>query len=162
MTIIYVYKKLIFLRITANAFVFLIQIQTILCISGKISKQNEYISYSNYFSLLCFGLGTWTTIEVQKSVEKGYRIIKIYEVWHFPETVQFNPQVGKGGLFTSYVNTFLKLKQEASGWPCWVKSDEDKRKYLQMYKDFEDIELDSENITKNPGMRALAKLMLNR
>ena len=27
--------------------------------------------------------GTWATIEIQKAVELGYRVLKIHEVWHF-------------------------------------------------------------------------------
>ena len=53
--------------------------------------------------------GTWCTPELQKAVELGYDIQYIYEVWHFPETCQ--------GLFQDYVNTWLKIKQEASDWP---------------------------------------------
>ncbi len=30
--------------------------------------------------------GTFTTIEVEKAIEKGYRILKIHEIWHFEET----------------------------------------------------------------------------
>jgi hypothetical protein len=30
-------------------------------------------------------LGTWTTDEVSKALEKGYFIMEIYEVWHFKE-----------------------------------------------------------------------------
>ena len=37
-------------------------------------------------------------------------------------TIQNKKQVD---LFTEYVNTFLKIKQEASGYPHWVKSDSD-------------------------------------
>jgi hypothetical protein len=32
-------------------------------------------------------LGTWTTNELSKAVEKGYSIMEIYEVWHFKEKV---------------------------------------------------------------------------
>ena len=31
--------------------------------------------------MLC---GTWCTPEIEKAVEKGYRVVQIYEVWHFP------------------------------------------------------------------------------
>ena len=37
---------------------------------------------------------TWCTPELQKTVEKGYHILKIHEVWHFPEGQQ------KEGLLT--------------------------------------------------------------
>ena len=29
---------------------------------------------------------------------------------------QYDPQIGQGGLFLEYINTFLKLKTEASGY----------------------------------------------
>jgi hypothetical protein len=37
---------------------------------------------------------------------------RIYEVWHFDETEQYDPKTKTGGLITDYVNTFLKMKQE--------------------------------------------------
>ena len=55
--------------------------------------------------------GTWCTPEVEKAVELGYVIQHIYEVWHFKES--------REGLFAEYVNTWLKVKQETSGWPSW-------------------------------------------
>ena len=59
------------------------------------------------------------------------------------------------------VDTFLKIKQEASGWPSWCRAEEDKREYVREYQEKEGIKLDPENIKKNPGLRSLAKLMLN-
>ena len=64
-------------------------------------------------------LGTWCTPELEKAVEKGYQIIHIHEVWHFPET--------QTGSFASYVNTWLKIKEEASGWPEYVGEDPTKQ-----------------------------------
>jgi hypothetical protein len=46
--------------------------------------------------------------------------------WHFDETEQYDPKTKTGGLFTDYVNTFLKMKQEASGWPEWCQSENEK------------------------------------
>ena len=100
--------------------------------------------------------GTWCTPELVKAVEKGYKIIKIHEVWHFA-TVQ-----RKTGLFKDYVNTWLKVKQEASGWPTWCQTLEDKREYIINYQEREEIRLDIASIQKNPGRKATAKLMLNR
>ena len=100
--------------------------------------------------------GTWTTPEIQKAVQKGYKVVKIYEVWHFA------PNQRREGLFGKYVNTFLKLKQEASGWPTEVGDDPEKRQdYIANYLRHENIQLDPENIEKNPGKRATAKLMMN-
>ncbi len=105
--------------------------------------------------------GTWVSIEVEKAIEMGYRVKDIQAVWHFENRVQYDPEANTGGLFTEYTNTFLKLKQEASGWPQWVKTDQDREQYIRGYYENEGIQLDRNEIKKNPGLRALAKLMLN-
>lgn len=60
-----------------------------------------------------------------------------------------------------YINMFLKIKQEASGRPNWVKTEEDLARYITMYEQKEGIRLDPDNIEYNPGLRSLAKLHLN-
>ena len=97
--------------------------------------------------------GTWCTPELSKAVDLGYDIQYIYEVWHFDETCE--------GLFKDYVNTWLKIKQEASGWPKDDMSEEAKQDYIQKYFEKEGIQLEYDKIQKNPGLRTLAKLMLN-
>ena len=101
------------------------------------------------------------SIELEKAIELGYRVIDIEVVWHFEHSEQYDRETKTGGLFTEYINTFLKLKVEASGWPSWVVSEQDKTQYLNDYYEHEGIHLDAPKITKNPGLRALAKLMLN-
>ena len=100
--------------------------------------------------------GTWCTPEIEKAVEKGYIVKNIHEVWHFP------PNQRQTGLFANYVNTWLKTKQESSGWPSWCETLEQKREYILDYEQKEGIRLDVANIAKNPGRKATAKLMLNR
>ena len=96
---------------------------------------------------------TWCTPELEKAVELGYQVLYIHEVWHFQETCQ--------GLFEDYVNTWLKIKQEASGWPEDNMTEHQKQTYIQNYFEHEGIQLDYHKIQKNPGLRTLAKLMLN-
>ena len=98
-------------------------------------------------------LSTWCHVELMKAIEKGYKILKIHEVWHFPEHTD--------ELFKDYVNMFLKMKQEASGYPKECVTDEQKQRYIDEYYENEGIRLDPNNIKYNPGMRSLAKLMLN-
>ena len=97
---------------------------------------------------------TWCTPELKKAVDLGYEVQYIYEVWHFPQVQE--------GLFRDYVNTWLKIKQVASGWPDWVGDNETKRQqYIHGYYQNEGIQLDHDKIKHNPGLRALAKMMLN-
>ena len=105
--------------------------------------------------------GTWCTPELQTAVRLGYQVLKIYEVYHWKETTQYDPETKEGGLFASYINTFLKFKQEASGPPDWVKTPDDAQEYIDRYFEKEGVSLDGEKIEKNPGLRALAKLCLN-
>ena len=106
-------------------------------------------------------IGTWCTPEIQMAKTKGYTIIKVYEVYHWAQTRQYNPKTKKGGLFTEYVNTFLKIKQESSGWPRENMTSTEKDTYVQDYASHEGIHLEHTKIKKNPGLRILSKLMLN-
>ena len=106
-------------------------------------------------------IGTWCTPEIMAALEDGYTILKVYEVYHWEHTECYNRDTQEGGLFASFINTFLKLKQEASGWPLWCDSEDDKERYITEYAKNEGIHLDYTNIDKNPGQRSLAKLLLN-
>ena len=99
--------------------------------------------------------GTWCTPEVREAVVRGYVVVKIYEVWHFTENQR------RTGLFADYVNTWLKAKMEASGYPHWANTQEKKAQYVANYVRREGIRLDPSKIVKNPGRKATAKLMLN-
>ena len=56
---------------------------------------------------------------------------------------------------------FLKLKQESSGFPSRVQSEDDKDRYTEDYWRAEGIALDKASLSKNSGQRTLAKLKLN-
>jgi hypothetical protein len=105
--------------------------------------------------------GCWVTDELYKALELGYMIKEIHGVWHYKKFETFDPKSKTGGLFAEYINKFLKLKQQADVWPSWVKTEEDKEKYVKEYEEHEGIRLDPTKIERNSGMRALAKLMLN-
>jgi hypothetical protein len=97
--------------------------------------------------------GTYCTEEVKEAVRQGYKIEKIYEVWHWNESSE--------DLFKEYIATFLKGKQEASGFPDHVKNIEDELNYIEEYFKHEGIKLDREKIKYNAGLRAVLKILLN-
>ena len=99
--------------------------------------------------------GTWCTPEVREAKQRGYTMVRLHEVWHFPSTQR------KRGLFEEYVNRWLKNKTEASGYPHWADTPDKKQSYVAAYREREGIQLDADNIAKNPGRKATAKLMLN-
>ena len=58
----------------------------------------------------------------------------------------------------SYIDAFLRIKQESSGYPDWFKAEQDNIKFNLDYFVAEGIRL--ENVKKKKGMRAIAKIML--
>lgn len=65
------------------------------------------------------------------------------------------------GLFDRYVNAFLKLKVEASGWPEGLDTEEEQMAFAARYLAEEGIELDPRAVGYNEGLRFIAKLLLN-
>ena len=61
--------------------------------------------------------GTWVSVELQRAVAIGYVIIAIYEAWNYDETTVYDQATSKGGIFANDVNTFIKIKMEAYGYP---------------------------------------------
>ena len=88
-----------------------------------------------------------------KALELGYRVVRMIEVLHFPQKSSTR--------LTGYIDTFLKIKQEASGWPPWCETEGQKQQYITEYAQKEGNKLENEKIKKSPGLRSLAKLMLN-
>lgn len=105
--------------------------------------------------------GTWVTLEIQKAISLGYKILTIFEVWHWNEKEKYDTETKSGGLFTKYINLFLKGKQEASGFPSVVCTESDKKRFCDEYFAYEGIKLDENLIEKNPAKRFVFKLALN-
>jgi len=102
-------------------------------------------------------VGTWVVDKVRNAIEMGYDLMNVFEFWEY-EITFFDRGTKLGSLFAMYVNMFLKLKKESSGYPSWVKSEADKDKYIEDYRRAEGIALDKASIYKNTGQRTLAKL----
>ena len=59
-------------------------------------------------------------------------MVEVYEFYEYKVT-QYDPSTGQGGLFVEYINAFLKLKTEASGYPSWVRTSEDEDSYINAF-----------------------------
>lgn len=66
---------------------------------------------------LCRGCGKFTI-----TLTKGYELVKLFEVWLFDEK--------SDSIFMGYIHTFLKGKQEASGYLPWALHQESRQKYI--------------------------------
>jgi len=56
---------------------------------------------------------------------------------------------------------FLKYKEEASGFPDGIVTEEEKDNYINKFYKQEGIILDKDKISYNPGIRSVMKLLLN-
>ena len=87
------------------------------CVDMKHSKTFEKLfpgaecQHNDYLKRIFWG--TLVTKELRLALLKGYCIVDVSEVWSWKEEKRFKE------LFKGYINTFLKLKTEASGWPLW-------------------------------------------
>ena len=107
-------------------------------------------------------LGTFVTKELRLALLKGYRIVDVSDVWSWKEEKRSKE------LFKRYINTFLKLKTEANGWPhcdCEVDIEDQlchhKLQYLHEYEQRENIKLDPSKVRRNEGLRFISKILLN-
>jgi hypothetical protein len=66
----------------------------------------------------------------------------------------------RSDIFTGFVRGYLRIKQESSGYPAWVKNDSDKKAYIADYEKRQGVTLRPDKIQKNPGLRACSKLCL--
>jgi len=89
--------------------------------------------------------GTWVVDEVRKAVEIDYSVMDVFEFWEYEATC-IDRDINTGGLYAEYVNMFIKLKQESSGHPFWVQSEDDKDRYIEYYWRAEGIALDKASI----------------
>ena len=94
-------------------------------------------------------VGTWTTDEVNEAIKKGYKVLEVYEVWHFDKT--------SDDLFKGYIRRFMKIKLESSKYD--FKTKEDEASFKAKIKDSLDINV--EKFEFNAGLRSIAKLCLN-
>lgn len=60
------------------------------------------------------------------------------------------------------MDLFLKIKQECSGYPENCTTEQAKDEYIADYLKVQGILLDKESISRNPSLRLVAKLFLNR
>ena len=94
-------------------------------------------------------IGTWTMNEVNKAIEKGYKVIRTYEVWHFDKSTD-DP-------FKGYIRRFMKIKLESSKYD--FKTKEEEENFKARIKD--SLDIDIEKFEFNSGLRSIVKLCLN-
>ena len=121
-----------------------------LCGKCVDAEERKFCSHTDEQRVL---QGSWTTSEVEEAMSQGYKLIKVIAIQDYKEQ--------SSSMFSGYINKWLKIKQESSDWPSDCVTDEEKDNYIAAYQEKEGIQLEKDKIKKNPGLRQIAKLMLN-
>jgi len=58
-----------------------------------------------------------TSLELRKALQEGYKITRCYRIWKYSEF---------DNLFKEYVQTFMKMKIESSGFPSEIQTPDEK------------------------------------
>ena len=58
----------------------------------------------------------------------------LYEVWQYDTITKYDPSTSDGGLFAQYLNSFMKIKMEASGYASNYDTDQEKTSTLNVYE----------------------------
>ena len=118
---------------------------TLCKVSAETRNQNKCEHSDNERSVI----GTWTTDEVNKALEKGCKVIRTYEVWHFDKSTD--------NLFKGYIRRFMKIKLESSKYDFKTKEEEANFK-IKIKKS---LDKDIEKFEFNDDLRSISKLCLN-
>ncbi len=98
--------------------------------------------------------GTWFSEEMKLALEKGYKMVEIHSVWHFPNTTKH--------LFKLYMRRFYKLKLLSSKLQCNKENEAEVLAFINAVEKIEGITISSpDDFNENPGLRKITKLMLN-
>ncbi|KAH7701963.1 hypothetical protein AAVH_30899, partial [Aphelenchoides avenae] len=96
-------------------------------------------------------VGTYFTDELNLALSHGYRVDKLIGVWHWDDD-QWTDQHFKG-----YINTFVRMKTEASGWKKEILNAADPEKakdeFIEAYRLKEYAKLGANNLWGRFGLR---------
>ncbi|CAG5950726.1 unnamed protein product [Menidia menidia] len=90
---------------------------------AEINNQEGPCSHSDKERALT---GVWVSVEFSKALNLRYTVAEITEVWHFKKQ--------SSTIFKDYIHTFLKGKQEASGYPADATDEESRLNYIEDYR----------------------------
>ena len=99
---------------------------------------------------------TWVLNEVRLAIQDGYEVLDSMELYEY-EVTKNDPHTSEGGLFADFINTFLKLKVEASRYHSSVLNGDDEDRYVETLNAGEGLLMDSGARIQIAAKRVLAK-----
>jgi len=105
--------------------------------------------------------GAWITPWLDLAIQHGYKITKIHEIHHFPQSTIYDPETRSGGLHAEFMIDLIKKKIMTSGVPSSCVTDEDKMEFVLDHLRKMGLEINLDEMTDNPGARESAKVDAN-
>jgi hypothetical protein len=106
--------------------------------------------------------GSWCHTELAVAIARNYVVKIVHSAYVWDEWMQWFPgDPNEKGMFTSFIKHFYRLKCQANGYPNSCITEADKQQYVAQVEREEGIILDATKIAKNPGLKQVAKLLLN-
>jgi hypothetical protein len=101
-------------------------------------------------------IGVWVTSELNLALQHNYRIMHIFEIWHWPEENR------SADLFKGYLKHFFQYKIEGGGFPKDCITEEQKDEYVNGWSQCLGIVLHKSDIVDKPAKRSLGKALVTR
>ena len=104
----------------------------------------------------------FTHAELNKALSLGYVVSEVFEVHHYEKWAHQGGVPDELPLFAGYINAFIKMKLEASGWPEQCKTEEEKQQFLDECRLQDGIKLDHAELDKglNPALKKITVSLL--
>ncbi|KAH7719795.1 hypothetical protein AAVH_12747 [Aphelenchoides avenae] len=108
---------------------------------------------------------TTTHVELDLAFEAGYKVLRVIEVWNYKKW--------DNTVFAGYINDFMRLKEEATGWEDIAKIEDPVERDRAMDKFIDDyfentkrhgkdgVRLRKDRVEENKALRSVMKLFLN-
>ena len=127
------------------------KVDNVLCFA-LCPKCAEFLTYPcNHTKEERYICGAYTYVELLEAVDSGYTIIELHELL-------FCKKVAK--IFEKAIKTIAALKIGYSGWPAHVKTDQQKREYVESFR-AQGIELLLQDMKSNKSCATIWKIFLN-
>ena len=130
-------------------------------IYAAADERNQYFKCEHHEDSDRTWVEGFTHSELNKALALGYVVKEVFEVHHYEKWAHLGGMGDEAPLFADYINAFIKMKLEASGWPKNCKTDVEKKQFLEQCRLQDGIELDPAELDKglNPALRQIAVIL---
>ena len=124
-------------------------------------ERNQYFKCEHHEDSDRTWVEGFTHSELNKALALGYVVPEVFEVHNYEKWAHLGGTGDEAPLFADYINAFIKMKLEASGWPKNCKTDVEKKKFLEQCRLQDGIDLDPAELDKglNPALRQIAVIL---